>query len=380
MVLTRRTSKIRSIEIWRWLPNELLTEIIQNVSSADQATLCRVSKLLHNLTLPVLNRTVELNTTHPRSLRTFCSALIAKPVRADAIRSFILRDGKRWQPHVPVDLIFESMQLMRRLEHLSILSSIHLMASKIPLLKFPRLVRCHIGIPGANFGGKSAADIVAQFLEGHPTLTHVRVSWSHHLAVRIRLPNLCHYEGSSEFVPAIVTGTLRATRLKWFPYMFRTTSTIDKIILALNSLTTADTPFISSHDFYRTEEDYLELLKSLSKHMPHTTSLQIRCHGSPKHIESIKHVTECLPQFNRLAYFALDFNNDSHSPRADAGRAQATVQMGTATVQAWAATCPTLEACSIYDTAWRKVDRTWQEYPIEDFLIQAGLASFEQIL
>ncbi|KAJ7675138.1 hypothetical protein B0H17DRAFT_1207877 [Mycena rosella] len=68
--------------ISQWLPNEVLTEIIQAATQEDQASLCRVSKLFHALSLPVLNRTVRL--AHYASASAFSSAIIENPTRGQA--------------------------------------------------------------------------------------------------------------------------------------------------------------------------------------------------------------------------------------------------------------------------------------------------------
>ncbi|KAJ7100512.1 hypothetical protein C8R44DRAFT_888321 [Mycena epipterygia] len=86
MVLTRRAHKAIS----RWLPNEVLTEIIEVVPNlADRASLCRVSKLFHALCLPILYRVVHLD-VNLHSAVTFSSSLKENPARADAIRHLIV--------------------------------------------------------------------------------------------------------------------------------------------------------------------------------------------------------------------------------------------------------------------------------------------------
>jgi hypothetical protein len=74
------------MDIIRWFPNEVIEQIVQAAPPADRASLCRVSKLIHDLSLPILNRTVELYEYN--SAGAFCCALIEDPSRGDAIRSF----------------------------------------------------------------------------------------------------------------------------------------------------------------------------------------------------------------------------------------------------------------------------------------------------
>ncbi|KAJ6511008.1 hypothetical protein C8R45DRAFT_965887 [Mycena sanguinolenta] len=85
MVLTRRAYR-QSMEISRWLPNEVLVHIIQLSSKADQASLSRVSRLFHDLCLPVLYRIVEIKCDD--AVDSFYSAIIKNPSRGDFVRSF----------------------------------------------------------------------------------------------------------------------------------------------------------------------------------------------------------------------------------------------------------------------------------------------------
>jgi hypothetical protein len=81
MVLTRRGYKAIS----RWLPNEIITEIVCAVPWADQASLCRVSKLFHGICLPVLYRVVQLKSA--RGITSFCNTVPSNPAIAGYVRS-----------------------------------------------------------------------------------------------------------------------------------------------------------------------------------------------------------------------------------------------------------------------------------------------------
>ncbi|KAJ7676831.1 hypothetical protein DFH06DRAFT_1466216, partial [Mycena polygramma] len=62
----------------RWLPTEILFEIIQIVSSrVDLARLCRSSKLLHDIGAPILYREVDLDSHGTANL--FSSAVTLNP-------------------------------------------------------------------------------------------------------------------------------------------------------------------------------------------------------------------------------------------------------------------------------------------------------------
>ncbi|KAJ7746538.1 hypothetical protein B0H14DRAFT_2985329, partial [Mycena olivaceomarginata] len=61
MVLTRRAARANN-SIIRWLPNEVLAAIMADASTADLRALCSTSRLIRNITTPLLYRTVILST------------------------------------------------------------------------------------------------------------------------------------------------------------------------------------------------------------------------------------------------------------------------------------------------------------------------------
>ncbi|KAJ6548171.1 hypothetical protein DFH09DRAFT_1281621, partial [Mycena vulgaris] len=95
MVLTRRGYKAIS----RWLPNEIMTEIIQEAPQNDLASLCRVSKLFHGLVVPVLYRAVHLD--HDGAA-AFCDAILSNPGLAELVRSLTMAARRGAWPDYPV--------------------------------------------------------------------------------------------------------------------------------------------------------------------------------------------------------------------------------------------------------------------------------------
>lgn len=84
MVLTRRQHKAIS----RWLPNEVIAEVMRAAPKPDQAALCRVSKLFHGLATPIVYRVVELKELS--FLLKFSSVILSNPNLAGFIRSLTL--------------------------------------------------------------------------------------------------------------------------------------------------------------------------------------------------------------------------------------------------------------------------------------------------
>lgn len=75
MVLIRRGYKSIS---W-WLPDEVISEIIQAAPRYDQAALCRASKLFHALGVRILYRVVDLD-DYP-SIAGFCLTVLTNTAK-----------------------------------------------------------------------------------------------------------------------------------------------------------------------------------------------------------------------------------------------------------------------------------------------------------
>ncbi|KAJ7612236.1 hypothetical protein FB45DRAFT_875114 [Roridomyces roridus] len=254
MVRTRRAQQ-QHMQITRWLPNEVLIRIIRDAKRVDQVTLCRVSKLFHALSWPILYRTVVLH-LDDTGLSAFCYSLIENPERADAIRSFTLKEAKQVAPllrfdhYAPnfspdYDNLGAAMNLMGSLEHLLLLfddglpapspqvprtlnvswahpfwnarrglsSSMRAMASIVADLSYPCLRRCVLQMAKGHWRKR--------FLLAHgSTLTEVSLGWwkeSHSVESAPSghcLPRLQVFHGSAELLPRLVGGTsLEGARL-----------------------------------------------------------------------------------------------------------------------------------------------------------------------
>ncbi|KAJ7084641.1 hypothetical protein B0H15DRAFT_848419 [Mycena belliarum] len=360
------------------LPNEIITEIIQATAKKDRACLCRVSKLFHGLGLLVVNRTVRLS--HYASASGFCSGIIANPDRGLAIRSFTVLCIEDPWPDLQVDdavtlshLLIEAMKSMSGVEQLYIDPYVLLQPYRFTLLElsFPRLLVVDIGPPDSNRDLESSPvlDRVASFLARHPTLTRVRVSarglrHPPSLSVRIPLPNLQYFDGTSALVSSLIVRGLRGAAISWDP-CDKPAIEIDKIIRTLSLLTTPEIPFFSSHDYRPGFAKYI--VAAVSKHIPHTRTFHLRS-ATFRQLELLGAETShcmmtCLPRFTCLRYFAmdrvLDIAWDDEEDRV--------------TVEGWGSACSTLEACCLNNRAWKKIDGGWDVYSMADFRVQAGL-------
>ncbi|KAJ7612192.1 hypothetical protein FB45DRAFT_1065550 [Roridomyces roridus] len=332
------------MSITKWLPNELLVEMIQNTPRADQAALCRVSKLFHALTLPVLNGTVVLDDRRYRT-HTFSDAFLSSNTpRADqaalcrvskllhaltlpVLNGTVVLDDRRYRTHTfsdaflssviddpgrasftrsltlifrsasydsTCDLLFQTLESLKALRHLSlkIMNPSEIFLSHLPHLTFPQLSTCHIEISDHKIRVPS----VAQFLSRHPTITQLRL-WpiqesTHPVSpsewAASMLPNLQNYQGTSALLPAFSTRNLRSI-VAW-------ADPPDHAVVRL--LANPELPFAISitTDISADQQDQMQMnLRSLSEHMPFITQLQIQLwdHGVRMNATALHVISRC---------------------------------------------------------------------------------------
>ncbi|KAJ7612193.1 hypothetical protein FB45DRAFT_940063 [Roridomyces roridus] len=375
MVLTRRGHRARML-ITKWLPNEILTEIIQHAPRADQATLCRTSKSIQALTLPILNRMVVLEHTkdHMESvIDAFLLSMIDNPGRATATRSLKLvshRTPFKFSKSTN-DLLFRAMELFKSLDHLSLQVAMNhwTLVARLERLTFPLLSKCSINIPDH----KARVKIVAQFLSRHPTITHLRL-WpaqgvSHPISpsdwAAPMLPNLQHYRGTPALVPAFSTRSLKSMVASLDPPDYA----------VLRPLANPELPFAMSVVTYSDVhgQDLMpKTLRSLSEHMPFVTQLRIQRWDRGAKMET--HVTDSveihLRLLTRLEHFELNFAYGYATRHVD--RFVIDAESDRQALQAFADACPTMKACRLVDRSWRKADGRWDEYPTKEFQKELG--------
>ncbi|KAF7361549.1 hypothetical protein MSAN_01188500 [Mycena sanguinolenta] len=352
------------MEIFRWLPNEVLVQIIQHSAKGDQAVLARVSKLFRDLCLPVLNREVTINfpsaLKSSRAMTSFCFGIIENPTRADAVRSFSLNS------HIEIrhDLVRAAFELMSKLDHLSIDGFYRPICVLLAECNFPQLTSCEIwAARGANPPPEQAS-AVAIFLAKHSTIKRLRLHSGKvfvSLLGRLSLPNLEYCEGDAKLLLVIdnVIG-LKEVRLNWTS---EDDAESDGIIVRLNSMTKSDLPFVSSHEFF---DEPSRIVTSVSTYMPYTRTLRLYSYFAPVGHDLISDITDCLPNFTNLVHLAIEWPNygQSRAKTKDEGRIVS---------ERWGEACASLEACCLNHCAWRKIDGRWEDCPVKEFWVLAGL-------
>ncbi|KAF7361552.1 hypothetical protein MSAN_01188800 [Mycena sanguinolenta] len=376
MVLTRRAYR-EKMEISRWLPNEVLVQIIQHSAKADQATLARASKLFWDLCLPVLYRIVKLK--NPRSITFFCSKIMEIPSRADAVRSFTLNVPFNKHDEIRCDLILASLKLMLSLDHLSLSAFALDTRHTVMLLEqcsFPQLISCDLWAPSDIKDLfqipppplSKSSDLTAVFLTRHSTLKRIQFHSVYRMvasrSVHAPLPNLEFYAGHARFILSINAIGLQAVELVWYT---EDDEVIDEIVTGISSMTRPNFPFVSSHSYW---DDPCQIVTSVSKHIPHTKTLRLQCLELSFTIlsqDTIRYITRCLHGFTGLVYLELGYTRNFPAPGVDDDSEDRIA------VEAWGKACPTLEACCLNLSAWRKIDSHWETFSMKEFWVLAEL-------
>ncbi|KAJ7619630.1 hypothetical protein FB45DRAFT_931257, partial [Roridomyces roridus] len=357
------------MRITRWLPSEVLTEIIHNAPRADQATLCRVSKLFHALALPNLNRRVVIRPgkLSLQALEAFPLSMIRNPARADSVRSLtFLENGSLNHDSLHAQaLLIECLKLMRKLEHFCIRDFRPLgVGSYLADLDFPNLWSCTLECHAESWELN-----IARFLTRHPTITHFRLyMWigihGRHdpLPQGTLLPRLQYYHGPLHLLCGFSKHSLVAVQTSW-------TGHTPSLIPELGAQTGPNLASLSI-DYIRMAQ-ISDVIIFLSKHMWQLQKLQLRCWQWMLGIAS--DINACLPRFKHLTYLAFSTSDESDDAVGNWDNERRAFEM-------WTNTSSSLRGCGIGQTACRKVDQKWEDCSKEAFYSEAGFAVFDSLL
>ncbi|KAJ7036524.1 hypothetical protein C8F04DRAFT_1394125 [Mycena alexandri] len=365
MVLTRRASK----SIVRWLPNEVISEIIQAAPPRDQASLCRATKLFEGLGVPILYRVVDLKTG--ASTKAFCSTIasytakFAKLVRSLTFDTYAPPVNEFTVPRA----LFKCMKVLLEIRSLDIRGTLPYLS-----LTFPRLLHCRLHTFDRHWDSNEDLDTLSSFLARHPTL---RPSWPS-TAARIPLPDLQRIRASAKIFPRILADDLKEARLEWEFGGKADMWPPEPIFLALKATTRRDNSLVCS--IYCGHFEFPPIMDSASMHIPHAKTLRVvtvledpddpDSEDPHRPDDKIQHVKKWLPRFIGLEFFALELYFDEEDGCNTFGATEAEDQL---TVHDFGDLCSTLRACRLGENAWRRVNGTWERFPADDFLALAGI-------
>ncbi|KAJ6548141.1 hypothetical protein DFH09DRAFT_1087261 [Mycena vulgaris] len=344
MALSRQGYK----PISEWIPNELITEIIEAAPQEDQAILCRVSKLFLALGVPVLYRVVHLDGDD--LVASFCSAILSNSALPELVRSFTVGFMRGWALFGPGEsflgvyflslvtlvpnslsrLLVNSLKSFFFLEGCSINTTLLEETCLQELLRwsFPHLRWCSLSIDDR---WSSMREDVGSFLLHHPGLNKVHIQQLCYLDVwpsaqaPIPLLQFQYLRCPVTLLPLLVATSLKEVSLDW---IIDGLIDVEAAVLALKSMTRPDTPFVCSNT--GCDNYFVRIMNAVLRDIPHTRTLRMRLFNLP----TSSHDTEAEDHIR---------------------------------VQGLGNACPTLTACCLNRCAWRKVSGVWEKYPLNDF-------------
>ncbi|KAJ6543913.1 hypothetical protein B0H19DRAFT_290407 [Mycena capillaripes] len=301
-----------------WFPAEIISEVILASPRGDRAAFCRVSKLFHNIGVPVLYRVVNLPW---ESRDAFSRTILSNPFLAGLVRSLSIehnpRSGKPKFHTKVLTQMLNSFQMLINLEHLSII--FHLWCEQhyraFVQWSFPRLVSCHLGLSSTQ---SNYLALMSSFLQHHSSIRSFSSPLTgtsdkyEALPAPCSLPYLRNFRGAAPLVPLILDAQ-DLSEVMLSLGRKRSAQDVEKIIHTLESMTRDGTPFICSND--DCEESFIEILDSISRNLPQTKTLQMR--GCVPNKENLVHLQNCLPPFARLLFLSviIDHNRDLKNRR-----------------------------------------------------------------
>ncbi|KAJ7773584.1 hypothetical protein DFH07DRAFT_801233, partial [Mycena maculata] len=355
-VVTRRASRC----IIRWLPNEILTEVIHHLDSyRDLLALCLTSRLVCALATPLLYETVNLATV-PAVSSYFSALQISSHARPELVRK--LHIGQETEdlplPSELVDEILPAFQGFRHLQHLTLFIPVPIS----PVLwdaHFPALRQLRSTVDPFN------SISFRNFIRRHQTLTELEVFRLPTAPPRagpipnlgpISLPNLKLFAGPACFASALVVNT------KIFEFATIVFLPDDPGLAVTLTPLGPGTAGVAPIAICIISNDSPEAtLQCISQIVPHVAivklhKLKTRTFGlaSPDAVRNIAQTLTRFTSLNILSFsgFVLDEDEGVEAERLerDAG-----------IIESWAEACRTLWSVDFHGRKWKRtVDEVWR--------------------
>ncbi|KAJ7626081.1 hypothetical protein FB45DRAFT_922902 [Roridomyces roridus] len=289
MVLTRRARKC----ILRWLPNELVSEIIALSSSDTQRALCRVCKPFYQLAVISLYRAVDLG-SYSKFAR-FAESLSSTPGNAIHVVSLRLHTTSRESEEDVAEFSVKCSLLnsLSRLKSLSISVSLGetICAGLLRDCTFPSLSDFRYIAPGSlKTTGMLTDEIVFSFIHRHREITRVVVMDASPRAPGSisREPNDSPLQNLRQFVgPDYLLDLLPPGITQIF--LFSGDEEQTNALQRLSRLTAQGTD-LNYSSIIILREPMARRLSLIARHLPRLVSLQLRWGTSPgRWLEPVRH-------------------------------------------------------------------------------------------
>ncbi|KAJ7657770.1 hypothetical protein DFH06DRAFT_1297766 [Mycena polygramma] len=365
MVLTRRASKC----IIRWLPNEVLTEVVQYLmplnsdseSYEDLLALCRTSRLLQGLTTPVLYRDLRLYTIF--DIHACFSTLRAHATsqRAQFVRRLVMGDlDGDADIELSADLIRELAPVWHGLCHLQHLelSVVGPLSSLLQESHFPELTELKSTVPA------SFSEALRSFINRHSTLTSLDLVRGGTNTVipnfgTISLPHLKRYTALGCFVSNLVVANKTLQTLVIFmdhewraddPRLAHKFAVLGDCIAPV-APTAGPQPCLT---LCYTSSSLLEhdLLRYIAQGMSHIPVVKILTPYIHLSEESAQTIASTLTRFSGLRTLDwISFLKDRRDIQE--------MQDDRPIIESWGRASPSLASIELYGGLWKRVANKW---------------------
>ncbi|KAJ7657765.1 hypothetical protein DFH06DRAFT_1131534 [Mycena polygramma] len=354
----------------RWLPNEILVEVIKYLMPVDSdfyedlLALCRTSRLLHGLATPMLYRNLRLYTlsdihTCFSSLRTHATLH-----RGQFVRRLVMGDLDSGEDiELSADLIEELAPVWHSLCHLQHLelSVVGPLSSLLHESHFPELTEFKSTVTA------SFSEAFRSFINRHPTLVNLDLVRGDTDTVipnfgTISLPRLKKYSGPDCFISNLVVAnkTLEMLVISVLqehhegpadgPRIAHTFAALGDCIAPLASpLSRQPLVVLSTISDFIFEHD---LLRYAASGIPHIGGLKIVSVSNRFSEESARTIASTLPQFSGLYELSfINFWSELYDIQA--------VQANRPIIESWGKACQTLALIELYGGLWKRVGSDW---------------------
>ncbi|KAJ7505774.1 hypothetical protein B0H11DRAFT_358724 [Mycena galericulata] len=358
--------------ISQWLPNEIITDIIQAAPKAELVALCRTSMLFHSIGVSILYRAVDLDETRSDS---FSSAVLSNPYLAEYVRFFKIERGEIDQllhPTTSSANLLACLKILVRVEHLSVDFSLlqeghryeflhctfpHLVGWSLPMYEQESLV--NMPLFSSNRSTYPPVDTLAfSFLSRHPALKSLALgSFFNIVSSPVSLSSLQEFNGPTDLVPWIFSRNLREVQLSWMN--LRSERDVEPSILAIRPQIPNNIAFTCSNKYCAPY--FPEIMDSILKNIPQTKALRMQVfHVQPSDDENFTRVKSCLRRPSHLQFLSFE-TSDNFS-------AAETLVLA----ESFGDTCPTLVGFRLNQRAFSRGSGMWEKDSARDFSSLAG--------
>ncbi|KAJ7938560.1 hypothetical protein B0H13DRAFT_2301595 [Mycena leptocephala] len=353
MVLTRRAYK----SIFRWLPNEVLSEALSYLSEADLVALCKTSRLANGLATPLLYCAVSFSTV--TAIENFLSVL-TKYADSEAPRSRYVREFSLLvlETKLSADLIDTITSFLPHFSNLDTLKLLCLEGDFPPILRhstFPNLRSFSYILP-VQVSASGAS--VSNFVNRHPYITTLDLYQAGASLDRLdpmHLPRLKRYTGSHTSLPFLICPD---NTLQYICIFFFSSEDMEDLMATLGTIVSPRIHgLVSRSDVVREAS----ILRCLVSGMPRITFLSFRKVVVKAGRISLEYAAEIVEHLGGMCNLSiLEFRDfepaGDNDPEVEVDQEMIDREI----VELWGDACPPLFRVVLHGKQWEYQDTGWE--------------------